>query len=95
MRIGDAFHDVEMQFPFIVRGEFLAVAGFDKVHDYIIVFEGFGEAKGGLLVLVFVEDADLVVVCGVGSCTVGAGGVGDAGEGFDCDGWIRLLLHGF
>lgn len=61
MRIGNAFHDVEMQFPLIGRGEFLAVAGFDKVHDDVVVFEGFGEAKGGLLVLAFVEDADLVV----------------------------------
>ncbi len=91
MRIGDAFHDVEVQLPFIVRGEFLAVAGFDEVHDYVVIFEGFGEAKGGLLVLALVEDADLMI----GGGTVGAGGLGDAGEGFDGDGWIRFLLHGF
>lgn len=95
MRIGDAFHDVEMQFPFVVRSEFLAVAGFDKVHDHIVILEGFGEAKGCLLVLAFVEDADLMIGCGVGSCTVGAGGLGDAGEGFNRDCWIGFLLHGF
>ena len=95
VRVGDAFHDVEMQFPFVVRGEFLAVAGFDKVHDYVVILEGFGEAKGGLLVLAFVEDADLMVGCGVGGCTVGAGGLGDAGQGFDCDGWSIFLLHDF
>ena len=61
MCIGDAFHDVEMQFPFVVRGEFLAVARFNKVHDHVVVLEGFGEAEGGLLVLAFVEDADSVV----------------------------------
>ena len=95
MRIGNAFHNVEMQFPFIVRGEFLAVAGFDKVHDYIVVFEGFGETKGRLLVFTFVEYADLMVGSGVGSCTVGARGLGEAGEGFNGDCWIRFLLHGF
>lgn len=52
---------MEMQFPLIVRGAVLAVAGFDQVHDYIVVFEGLGEAEGGLLVLAFVEDADLVL----------------------------------
>lgn len=63
VRVGDAFHDVEMQFPFIVGGEFLAVAGFDKVHDHIVVFESFREAKGRLFVLALVEDTDLVVGC--------------------------------
>lgn len=95
MRIGDAFHDVEMQFPFIVRGKFLAVAGFDRVHDYVIVFEGFGEAECGLLILAFVEDADLVVVCRTGRSTIGAGGLGHAGEGLHRDGWITFLLHHF
>lgn len=95
MRIGNAFHDVEMQFPFIVRGKFLAVAGFDWVHDHVVVFEGFGEAECGLLVLAFVEDADLVVVCRIGCGTVGAGGLGHAGEGLDRDGWINFLLHRF
>lgn len=96
MRVGDAFHNVEMQFPFIVRGEFLAVAGFDKVHDHVVVLEGFGEAKGGLLVFAFVEDADLMVGgVGVGGCAVGAGGLGDAGQGLDGDCWIRFLLHDF
>ena len=95
MRIGDAFHNVEMQFPFVVRGEFLAVAGFDKVHHYVVVFEGFGEAEGGLLVFASVKDADLVVDCGVGRCTVGARGLRNAGEGFDRDGWFTFLLHGF
>lgn len=95
MRIGDAFHDVEMQFPFVMGGKLLAIAGSDKVHDYVVIFEGFGEAKGGLLVLAFVEDTDLMVGCRVGGCTVGAGGLGDAGEGFDGDGWIDFLLHGF
>lgn len=95
MRIGNAFHNVEMQFPFIVRREFLAVAGFDKVHDYIVILEGFGEAKGGLPVLAFVENADGMVGCGVSSCTAGAGGLGDAGQGFDCDFWTRFLLHDF
>lgn len=75
VRIGNALHDVEMQFPFIVRGEFLAVAGFDKVHNNIVVFEGLGEAKGCLFVLALVEDADLVVDCRIGSCTVRAGGL--------------------
>ena len=60
VRISNAFHDMEMQFPLVVGGEFLAVARFDKVHDHIVVFEGFGEAEGGLLVLAFVEDADSV-----------------------------------
>ncbi len=86
MRIGEAFHDVEMQFPLIVRGEFLAVASLDEIHDHVVVFEGFGEAEGGLLVLAFVEDADLMGCCGVGRCAVGAGGLGHAGEGFDGDG---------
>ena len=95
MRVGNAFHDVEMQFPFIVRGEFLAVAGFDEVHDYVVILEGFGEAKGGLLVFAFVENADLMVGCGVGGCTAGAGGLGDAGQGFDCDFGTRFLLHDF
>ena len=93
--IGDAFHDVEMQFPFVVRGELLAVAGFDKVHDYVVIFEGFGEGEGGLLILAFVQDADLVGGCGIGRGAVGAGGLRDAGEGLDCDGGITLLLHGF
>lgn len=82
MRIGDAFHNVEMQFPFIVRGELLAIAGFDKVHDHVVILEGFREAKGGLLVFAFVKDADLMVGGGgvsVGGCAVGAGGLGDAG----------------
>lgn len=61
MRIGNAFHDVEMQLPFIVSGEVFAVACFDRVHNHIVVFEGFGEAEGGLLILAFAEDADLVV----------------------------------
>ena len=61
VRISNALHDVEMQFPLVVRGEFLAVARFDKVHDHVIIFEGFGEAEGGLLVLAFEEDADSVV----------------------------------
>ena len=99
MRIGDAFHNVEMQFPLIVRGEFLAVAGFDKIHDDVVVLEGFREAEGGLLVFAFVQDADLMVGgggVGVGGCAVGAGGLGDAGEGFDCDCWVGfILLHGF
>lgn len=96
MRIGDAFHDVEMQFPLIVRGESLAVAGFDKVHDYIVVLEGFGEAEGGLLVLAFVENADLMVGGRSGGCAgAGAGGFRYAGEGLDRDGWVRFLLHGF
>ena len=38
VRIGDALHDVEVQFPFIIRGELLAVARFDKVHDYIVMW---------------------------------------------------------
>ena len=59
--ISNAFHDVEMQFPLIVGGELLAVTRFDKVHDHVVVFEGFGEAEGGLLVLAFVEDPDSVV----------------------------------
>ena len=61
VRISNAFHDMEMQFPLVFGGEFLAVARFDKIHDHIVVFEGFGEAEGGLLVLAFVEDADSVV----------------------------------
>ena len=95
VRIGHAFHDVEMQFPFIVRGKFLAVAGFDKVHDYVVVFEGFGECEGGLLVLAFVEDADWVVGCGIGRSTGGAGGLRHAGEGLNRDGWGTFLLHNF
>lgn len=61
MRVGNAFHDVEVQFPFVVRGEVLAVARFDKVHDDVVVLEGFGEAEGGLLVLASVQDTDLVI----------------------------------
>ena len=61
VRISNAFHDMEMQFPLVVGGEFLAVARFDKVHDHVVAFEGFREAEGGLLVLAFVEDADSVV----------------------------------
>ena len=61
VRISNAFHDVEMQFPLVVGGELLAVARFDKVHNHVVVFEGFGEAEGGLLVLAFVEDADSVI----------------------------------
>ena len=95
MRIDDAFHDVEMQFPFIVRGKFLAVAGFDKVHDHIVVLEGFGEREGGLLVLAFVEDADWVVGCGIGRSAGGAGGLRHAGEGLNRDGWSTFLLHSF
>ena len=95
MRIDDAFHDVEMQFPFVVRGEFLAVTGFDKVHDYVVVFEGFGEREGGLLVLVLMEDADWVVVCGIGRSTCGAGGLRHAGERLNRDGWGTFLLHSF
>lgn len=95
MSVGDAFHDVEMQFPFVVRGELLAVTGLDKVHDYVVIFEGFGEAEGGLLVLAFLEDADLVGGCGIGRGAVGAGGLRDAGEGLEGDGGITLLLHCF
>ena len=80
MRIDEAFHDVEMQFPFIVRGESLAVAGFDKVHDHVVIFKGFGEREGGLLVFALVKDADLVIACGIGRCTVGAGGLRHAGK---------------
>ena len=61
VRVSNAFHDVEMQFPLVVGGEFLAVARFDKIHDHVVVLEGLGEAEGGLLVLAFVEDADSVV----------------------------------
>ena len=61
VRISNAFHDVEMQFPLVVRGEFLAVTRFDKVHDHVVIFEGFGEAEGSLLVLAFEEDSDFVV----------------------------------
>ena len=95
MRVGDAFHDVEVQFPFVVRGEFLAVTGLDKVHDYVVVFEGLGEAQRRLLVLALVEDADRMAGCGVGSCAAGAGGLRDAGKGLDGDGWDGFLLHVF
>ena len=95
MSVGDAFHDVEMQFPFVVRGELLAVTGLDKVHDYVVIFEGFSQAEGGLLVLASVEDADLVGGCGIGRGAVGAGGLRDAGEGLEGDGEITLLLHCF
>ena len=95
MRVDQAFHDVEVQFPFVVCSVFLPVAGSDKVHDHVVVFESFGEAEGGLLVLVFVEHADLMVGCGIGTGAVGAGCLGHAGEGLDGDGWITFLLHGF
>ena len=95
VRIDHAFHNVEMQFPFIVRGEFLAVAGFDKVHGYVVVFEGFSESESGLLVLAFVQDADWVDGCGIGRSTGGAGGLRHAGEGLNRDGWGTFLLHSF
>ena len=95
VRIDDAFHNVKMQFPFIVRGEFLAVAGFDKVHDYVVVFEGFSEGECGLLVLAFVKDADWMVGCGIGRSTGGAGCLRHAGERLNRDGWGTFLLHSF
>ena len=60
VRINDTFHHMQMQLPVLLWGGVLAVTGLDGILNYFVVFEGFGEAEGGLFVLTLLENTDRV-----------------------------------
>ena len=60
MRIYDALHDVNVQFPLVFRSPLGAIARFDKVHHNVVMFERFSEAQGSLLILGLIQFPNLI-----------------------------------
>lgn len=89
-----------MQVPsLLVSPSLLAVSGLDEIHSYVVVFESFGEAESSLLILLFWQDTDLIVIEeGVAARSrrrTGLGLDGDSGVDGLHGRWILVRLIGF